>query len=175
MISRTRSGLGRALINLTLGAIVIGFSYPIPSEAGTDIFEYDELGRLKKVTYADGTSTTYTLDPAGNRTALNTGGGSSSSSSGGPTYIAITSSAGAILPSAASLYRVEASCSSGQWHTACTWVVRKLYGGQAAVIAVVHAPAGTNPACNSGTTQQITTGYVRSGCSLSALSTVYGQ
>jgi YD repeat-containing protein len=134
----------------------------------TDTYEYNALGRLTKVIYEDGSSTTYDLDAAGNRNWVITASGNSA-------YVAITASNGTILSSAAGLYTVEASCSSGQWHTACTWVVRKLYGNQSAVVVVAHAPNGTSPACNSGTTQQITTGYYLSGCSLTALSTAYGN
>ena len=50
---------------LSLFALAAIAAYPLSSAAGTDTFEYDELGRLKKVTYANGTSMTYTLDAAG--------------------------------------------------------------------------------------------------------------
>ena len=154
-----------ALVLLSVAA-----AYPLLSAAGTDTFAYDELGQLKKVTYANGTITTYTLDPAGNRTAINTGGGG-----GAPTYIAITNSSGTILPSAAALYTVASSCSSNPYYTLCTWQVSKLYGDRGLVARVSHEPRGIDPGCYSGTHVQITTGYVRSGCALSALSTVYGQ
>lgn len=164
---------------LSLFALAAIAAYPLISAAGTDTFEYDELGRLKKVTYANGTSTTYTLDAAGNRTALNTGSSSSSSggSSGGPpTYIAITSSTGAILPSASSLYSVSNYCQpAGPSQSVCFWEVRKSYGNYSPVALVVKTPPGSIPACASGTTQQIASGYVRSACVLTALSTVYGQ
>jgi len=137
--------------------------------AGTESYEYDALGRLHKVTYANGSSTTYSIDATGNRTSATT-------DSGSPSYVGITSSNGTIVASAASLYTVNSSCqSSPPWATVCSWVVRKLYGDNSAVIAVVDAPNGTNPGCSKGVTQSITTGYVRSGCMLSALSTVYGH
>ncbi len=41
--------------------------------AGTLNYEYDALGRLKKVTHSDGSVITYTLDPAGNRTEVTSG------------------------------------------------------------------------------------------------------
>jgi hypothetical protein len=92
------------------------------------------------------------------------------------TVYAITNWDGTILPSAASLYEVQNYCyNPTNGVTVCTWVVRKLYGDQHAVVAVAHYPAGTTPACNSGVTQQITGGYTRSSCSLTATAAVYGQ
>jgi YD repeat-containing protein len=41
--------------------------------AATFTYEYDDLGRLKRATQSTGTQITYTLDPAGNRTAVATG------------------------------------------------------------------------------------------------------
>jgi YD repeat-containing protein len=38
----------------------------------SDSYEYDALGRLRKVTYQNGAITNYTLDPAGNRTNVTT-------------------------------------------------------------------------------------------------------
>ena len=172
MIWRPRSATLSIASYIAIFVLVTAAAYPLLTFAGTDIFEYDELGRLKKVTYANGTSTTYTLDPAGNRTALNTGG----SSGGGPTYIAITSASGTILPSAASLYNVSNYCQpAGPSQSVCFWEVRKSYGNYSPVALVVKMPPGSIPACTSGTTQQIASGYVRSACVLTALSTVYGQ
>ena len=50
-----------AVAALTLG----GFAF-----AGNDTYQYDSLGRLVSVTYADGSSISYTYDSAGNRTAI---------------------------------------------------------------------------------------------------------
>jgi YD repeat-containing protein len=162
------AGVGLYIQALTTGGIS-SIAWNSTSTSGSwERYEYDELGRLRTETFANGLISTYTLDAAGNRQAFTTG-----TNPPPPTHIAITNWNGTILPAAASLYTVEASCSSGQWHTACTWVVRKLYGNQGAVVVVAHAPNGANPACSSGTTQQITTGYVLTGCALS--STVYGQ
>ena len=89
---------------------------------------------------------------------------------------AITNWDGTILSSAASLYTVMNYCyNPTNGVTVCTWVVRKLYGDQHAVVAVAEYPAGTTPACDSGVTQQITSGYTRSGCSLTATAAVYGN
>ncbi|WP_410209743.1 RHS repeat domain-containing protein [Aquirhabdus sp.] len=49
--------------------------------AGSVTYDYDSLGRLAKVTYANGNSVTYSYDAAGNRTLVvsvsngQTGGG----------------------------------------------------------------------------------------------------
>ncbi|HET6630264.1 MAG TPA: hypothetical protein VFG91_10860 [Woeseiaceae bacterium] len=40
--------------------------------ADTVKYEYDELGRLTRIQYGDGSNTTYVLDPAGNRTQVTT-------------------------------------------------------------------------------------------------------
>jgi hypothetical protein len=89
---------------------------------------------------------------------------------------AITNWDGTILPSAASLYTVMNYCYNPTYGvTVCTWVVRKLYGDQSAVVAVAEYPAATIPACDSGVTQQITSGYTRSGCYLTATAAVYGN
>jgi YD repeat-containing protein len=40
----------------------------------TERYEYDALGRLRKVTFANGAITNYTLDAAGNRTSVSTAG-----------------------------------------------------------------------------------------------------
>jgi YD repeat-containing protein len=42
------------------------------SGVSTERYEYDALGRLRKVTFANGSVTTYTLDKAGNRSATST-------------------------------------------------------------------------------------------------------
>jgi YD repeat-containing protein len=144
--------------------------------SNTITYTYDALGRLTFVSDPANGNRDYDYDKAGNRLLVSVGTASDSAAEpgSGPTYISITSSAGAILPAAASLYTVTSSC-SGQ-PQACTWLVRKLYGDQNPVVVVVQPPPNaTNPACWSGATQQITSGYSRSGCSLSALSTVYGQ
>ncbi|MFO1015797.1 MAG: RHS repeat domain-containing protein [Caulobacteraceae bacterium] len=44
------------------------------ARAGTVSYTYDELGRVKTVSYADGTVVSYTYDAAGNRTAYTVGG-----------------------------------------------------------------------------------------------------
>jgi hypothetical protein len=92
------------------------------------------------------------------------------------TVYAITNWDGTILPSAASLYTRQDYCYNPTYGvTVCTWVIRKLYGDNSAVIAVAHYPNGAVPACNSGVTQHITSGYSRSFCSLTATAAVYGQ
>jgi len=143
--------------------------------SNTISYTYDALGRLTFVSDPANGNRDYDYDKAGNRLLMSVGTANDSAAEpgSGPTYIAITSSAGTILPAAASLYTVVSNC-SGQ-PASCTWLVRKLYGNQSQVVVVVHAPNGVNPACNSGVTQQVTSGYTRSGCSVSALSTVYGQ
>ncbi len=120
-------------------------------------------------------STTYTILVRAVDSSGAVGPASTTQFTTAPGSIQITGSNGAILPSAASLYNVSNSCSSGQWHTACTWMVRKSYGDFGAVAVTVRAPDGTIPSCTNGTTQHLSSGYVRSGCSLSVQSTVYGN
>ena len=144
--------------------------------ANTITYTYDALGRLTFVSDPANGNRDYDYDKAGNRLLVSVGTASDSAAEpgSGPTYIAITSSTGAILPAAASLDTVVSSC-SGQPQV-CTWLVRKLYGDLNPVVVVVQPPPNaTNPACWSGATQQITSGYSRSACAVSALSTVYGQ
>jgi YD repeat-containing protein len=53
---------------ILLAAIVIALSCDVPPvQAGTTNYTYDELGRLQAITYSNGTSTSYSLDAAGNR------------------------------------------------------------------------------------------------------------
>jgi YD repeat-containing protein len=143
--------------------------------SNTITYAYDALGRLTFVSDPANGNRDYDYDKAGNRLLMSvaTASDSTAEPGSGPTSITITSGTGTILPAAAALYAVTTTC-SGQ-PTSCTWLVRKLYGDQGTVVVVVHAPNGVNPACNSGVTQQITSGYSRSGCTASALSTVYGQ
>src|SRR5688572_842372 len=42
------------------------------THAANEVYTYDNAGRLIIVDHGDGRTTTYTLDPAGNRTALQT-------------------------------------------------------------------------------------------------------
>jgi YD repeat-containing protein len=169
MISVTLRRRMRRTWTSILCILVSGLSSVTMTTAGTETYEYDELGRLKKVTYVNGTSSTFSLDAAGNRTGVTT------ASSSQPTHYAITTSNGVIVPAASSLYQVENSCSGGTWHTACTWLVRKKYGNYMPVIVVVRAPDGAVPACTNGTTQQVSSGYTRSVCALSATAAVYGN
>lgn len=54
-----------------LGALGMGLFFLMqPALAVT--YEYDDLGRLKKVIYDDGSHVTYQYDAAGNRTAVTT-------------------------------------------------------------------------------------------------------
>ena len=50
-----------------LVTLIAGMAVPALSQDTTD-YTYDELGRLKTVTYGDGVSVVYEYDPAGNRT-----------------------------------------------------------------------------------------------------------
>jgi YD repeat-containing protein len=63
---------GRAArLMLLLVAVIL----PAVASAATTSYEYDALGRLRVVTHANGNVTTYTLDAAGNRTALSESSG----------------------------------------------------------------------------------------------------
>jgi chitodextrinase len=50
-----------------LVAVLFGFFLAAGVSASSVTYTYDELGRLKATTYDNGSDTTYTLDPAGNR------------------------------------------------------------------------------------------------------------
>jgi YD repeat-containing protein len=45
---------------------------PVVAWAANEVYTYDNAGRLITVDHGDGRTTTYSLDPAGNRTALQT-------------------------------------------------------------------------------------------------------
>jgi hypothetical protein len=93
------------------------------------------------------------------------------------TTIQITDWSGNVYPAHAHLYTVHKNCSNpgGMPNaTVCEWYVRKLYGNNAAVVVVIHAPNGANPACSSGATQYLASGYTRSSCGAFVSSTVYG-
>ena len=62
MISKTRYGLF-----IGIAAISLFFTLLIPSFAETINYIYDELNRLRRVEYEDGTIVEYTYDKAGNR------------------------------------------------------------------------------------------------------------
>jgi YD repeat-containing protein len=57
----------RAIGIASIGACLLA---SLPSGAVNTVYEYDELGRLISVTRPDSTVTSYTLDPAGNRTQV---------------------------------------------------------------------------------------------------------
>jgi YD repeat-containing protein len=52
-------------------AIIVGLVLPnVATEAATTQYQYDALGRLRQVVHDNGIVTSYTLDPAGNRTQV---------------------------------------------------------------------------------------------------------
>ena len=65
MISEKREKFVR-IIAIVSGLALLGLS----EVAWADTYTYDSLGRLKTVTYADGSTITYAYDSAGNRTTL---------------------------------------------------------------------------------------------------------
>jgi hypothetical protein len=89
------------------------------------------------------------------------------------TVIQITSWDGTVLPAAASLYTTSRHCAPAGPVTVCDWYVRRLYGENAAVVVTINT-AGGDPACYSGFTQYIVSGYSRSGCAVYATAAVYG-
>lgn len=61
----------KALVLLVVCGLASGLGWDsTPAFAGTVQYSYDALGRLSSVTYADGSTTNYGYDPAGNRTQV---------------------------------------------------------------------------------------------------------
>ena len=58
---------GRRIRAVLAAALVAGMALPVLAQDTTS-YTYDELGRLKTVTYGDGVSVVYEYDAAGNRT-----------------------------------------------------------------------------------------------------------
>ena len=90
------------------------------------------------------------------------------------TVIQITNYDGTVLSSAASLYTNYRHCAPSGPTTVCEWYLRKLYGDNSAVVVTINTNGG-DPACYSGFTQYIVSGYTRSGCTVYATSAVYGN
>jgi YD repeat-containing protein len=57
---------------LRVATLVLVAVAPLATRSATETYTYDNAGRLITVDHGDGRTTTYTLDPAGNRTALQT-------------------------------------------------------------------------------------------------------
>lgn len=77
--------IGRAL--LSAGAALL---LALACSAATLTYEYDTLGRLKRVTDSGGQQITYTLDPAGNRTQVATAVNTAGTLSFSPATYAVT-------------------------------------------------------------------------------------
>ena len=58
---------GRRVRAVLVAALAAGMTLPVLAQ-DTANYTYDELGRLKTVTYGDGVSVVYEYDAAGNRT-----------------------------------------------------------------------------------------------------------
>ncbi|MFQ5535572.1 MAG: Ig-like domain-containing protein [Sphingomonadales bacterium] len=69
-------------IRLALVWVVLLFCLPV--QAGTVTYVYDDLGRLTKATYDDGSVIDYSYDPAGNRTQVATTAGTGGSPNNPP-------------------------------------------------------------------------------------------
>jgi YD repeat-containing protein len=67
------SGTGVYLQAVTSGG-TSSIAWNSTSGSWTERYEYDALGRLRKVTFSNGAVTNYTLDNAGNRTNVSTTG-----------------------------------------------------------------------------------------------------
>ena len=92
-----------------------------------------------------------------------------SSSATAVTSRQITDSSGNVLSSASSLYVRVNTC---PYQNTCVWYVRKNYGDNSSVVSVQGT---TSPACTSGSTTSISSGYQRSGCILRAAPSKYGN
>jgi hypothetical protein len=92
------------------------------------------------------------------------------------TTIQLTNWDGTVFPAHAHLYTTYKKCTStgGSQVTVCEWYIRKLYGDNSAVVVTIHAPNGSDPACQSGSVVHIVSGYTRSSCAVFASAAVYG-
>ena len=57
-------------LSMVLALVVVMVCFVLPCFAETVIYEYDNLYRLTKATYSDGTIIEYTFDAAGNRQSV---------------------------------------------------------------------------------------------------------
>lgn len=60
----------RRLLSQVCCTALVGFSQSREAQADAVTYTYDELGRVRTVTYGNGATITYAYDPAGNRTTL---------------------------------------------------------------------------------------------------------
>lgn len=70
--NRTLKPMLRASMSTLALTILLGLSMPVL--AGSVSYTYDQLGRVKTVTYSNGVVITYTYDAAGNRVSQVTTG-----------------------------------------------------------------------------------------------------
>jgi YD repeat-containing protein len=146
-----------------------------PGIAGYKIYRGGtQIGTTTATSFTDtGVSAfnTYTYTVAAYDSFGTTSGQSSSTSVS--TFYQITDGNGNVVSAAASLYTVSAGRAGGP--NVYYWQVVQAYGSKAAVIVVTTGVNGSPPACAGGTTQQISTGYQRSGCVSYAAPSVYGH
>ncbi len=136
----------------------VGFALALGSLASanlfaqTETFTYDDLGRLVIVDHGDGKSTTYALDPAGNRKNVQT-------SDGTPPTVPTNVDAVAVLPT-----QINISWTASTDNVAVTgYRVERCQGVGCSTFSLIANPAGTSHA--DTTVSQITsyTYRVRAG------------
>jgi YD repeat-containing protein len=146
-----------------------------PGIAGYKIYRGGtQIGTSTTTSYTDtGVSAfnTYTYTVAAYDSFGTTSGQSSSTSAS--TFFQITDGSGNVISSASSLYTVSAGPAGGPG--VYFWQVVQAYGSKAAVIVVTTGVNGSPPACASGTTQHISSGYQRNGCYSYAAPSAYGH
>jgi fibronectin type 3 domain-containing protein len=89
------------------------------------------------------------------------------------TFYQITNNSGTVIAAAASLYTASTGPAGGPG--VYFWQVLQAYGSKAAVVIATTGVNGTPPACATGTTQTLASGYQRSGCVLNAAPNSYGH